>query len=343
MARIRDYAAFSEMIAGYRHMILLDAALRLDLATRIERGVNTAPALARACRVDRRALEITLDALCAIGLLRKSRDARYHNGPAARRFLVAGSPWELRAKLGHSIASALNWATLPEVLRSGGALPARAKSLEDPACTEQFIRAMDQNARETAAPLARACPLGGARSLIDIGGGPGAFALEYLRLNPGLNVTIFDLPQTLRVTRKILRERGVAPGAVRLAEGDYFRDALGGPYEAALLSHILHSLSETQCADLLRKAWEALAPGGRVIVHDFLLDPDRAGPEYAALFSVHMLVNTEGGRAYSGEEIRALLREAGFREVKIHRGVSPTTGAVTARKPAPRGAKRARG
>jgi hypothetical protein len=68
--------------------------------------------------------------------------------------------------------------------------------------------------------------------------------------------------------------------------------------------------------DLFRRAWRALAPGGRIVVQDFLLEPDKTAPPWAALFSLNMLVGTEQGASYSEPEYDQWLREAGFTQVR---------------------------
>ncbi len=331
MSPIRTYEKFSQMIAGFRQMVLLHAAVEMDLATRIARGVTDAKSLASRCKADPRAMEILLDGLCAIGFLQKSR-GRYRNSPAAARFVSETSHESRKPKLRHSLQSTMDWADLLETVAKGKPLmPHRSTRTRER--TDTFIRAMDHNAREKAPPVAKACDLRGAKSILDLGGGPGTFALEFMEQHPGLEGTVFDLPDTLRVTRKILKEKGHAKRPLKLIPGDFLKDPIPGRYDAVLASNILHMLSEKECAVVLKKAVGALNPGGVVIVHDFLLDRSKTSPPTAALFSVHMLVHTEGGRAYSGEEYREMLRAAGCRSVKVLRRVTNDSGIVIGRKP----------
>ncbi len=334
MKQMKTYEEFSDAITGFRTMILLGAAVRLDLAERIEAGARDVAALARVCRVRPEALEIFLHALCAIGFLAKSKkDGRFSNSPAAKRYLLRGSPDYAGPKLAHSIESTLAWTAISEALKTGHS-PRAGGSLASPEATERFIRAMDLNARETAPAVVAACTLPrGASTLLDLGGGPGTYALEFVRRHPGLRAAVFDLPQTLRVTRKILREKAIPAAAIRLISGDYMKNDLGGTYDVVFLSHILHSLSPRDSLKLLARARKALRPGGAIFIQDFLLAPAKDSPLYAALFGVHMLVNTSGGCTYSGEEIRDLLLEAGYCAPRIRRNITPTTGIVSARNP----------
>jgi len=335
MPTLRDLKTFPHMLKGFRETVLLALAVELDLSTAIDQGYNDSARLARHCRVNPRALSLCLNALCAIGFLEKS-GKRYRNSPAAQHLLSANSPHSIRPALRHALQSTLDWATLTQTVKTGKVARPQP-SLRKPESTDAFIRAMDHHARETAPGVVDACPIPGARTLLDLGGGPGTFALEFMRRIPGLKATVFDLPQTLRVTRKILKEKGKSRLPIRLVRGDFLRDPLGGPYDAILASNILHMLSESECLALLRKSFRALNPAGRIIIHDFLLDKSKVAPVESALFAVHMLVHTNGGRTYSAEEFRDMLRQAGCSRVKIIRHTapsSPAAGLVIGTKPA---------
>ena len=162
--------------------------------------------------------------------------------------------------------------------------------------------------------MARAFPLRPGERVLDLGGGAATYAVAWADACPGAEIAVFDTPGTLRVTRKILREKGAA-GRVRLVEGDFLRDPIGGPYDFVWISQILHAFSVPDCMRLLRKGRAALAPGGRIGVQEFLLDEGKASPPGPVFFSVHMVAVTEGGRAYTAGEIAGMMRKAGYRKI----------------------------
>jgi ubiquinone/menaquinone biosynthesis C-methylase UbiE len=191
---------------------------------------------------------------------------------------------------------------------------------------------MDDVTLELAPQVAAQLDLGDARRLLDIGGGPGTYAQAFLTVHPQLaEVTIFDLPQTLSVAAERLEKFGRRTD-VRLLAGDFHRDPFDTGYDAVWISQVLHSQNEAGCRMLVAKAAAALAPGGRLFVHEFLLDDSHCRPLTAALFAVHMLVMTAGGRTYSGTEVAAWMREAGLVAVEV-RQVSDDTGVVSAQRP----------
>jgi len=102
----------------------------------------------------------------------------------------------------------------------------------------------------------------------------------------------------------------------------------GGPFDVAWLSHLLHSNSYNDCQRIIDKTVAALAPGGLLMIHEFILDDTRDGPEFPALFSLNMLINTYGGRSYSEAEIRGMLLQAGVRDVVRHPFQGPNNSTI---------------
>ena len=111
--------------------------------------------------------------------------------------------------------------------------------------------------------------------------------------------------------------------------GDFNIDPIsGGPYDVAWLSHILHSNSLEECQECIDKTVAALAPGGLLMIHDFILDDAKDGPEFAALFSLNMLIGTDGGRSYSRAEIFAMLEQAGVGDITHRKCATPNDSSV---------------
>ena len=125
---------------------------------------------------------------------------------------------------------------------------------------------------------------------------------------------ILDLPEVVPLAAEYISRAGV-PAQVSLRAGDMLRDDFGSGYDLIMLNAICHMFSEEQNQDIFRRAHDALAPNGRLIVQDFILNPDKAGPQHAALFSLNMLVGTDAGASYSELEYTQWMKAAGFTEV----------------------------
>jgi len=170
--------------------------------------------------------------------------------------------------------------------------------------------ALAGRARNVAPALARNCPLPDARRLLDVGGGTGIYAIAYLRQHQALRATVWDRPEVLKVAAEMAEAFGVAD-RLDLLPGDMFRDPTPDGSDALLLSNVLHDWDVPQCRELVGRCAAALAPGGRLLVHDVFLNDALDGPLPVALYSASLFRLTEG-RAYSSGEYAGWLAEAGL-------------------------------
>ena len=129
-----------------------------------------------------------------------------------------------------------------------------------------------------------------------------------------IDVTLFDLPETIAIAKEIVSKHGI--DNINFAAGDYHTDNIGSGYDLVFISQIVHSLSIDDSLALIEKSRDAMNPTGRIVIHDFLLEKDRAHPVPGALFSVNMLVNTAAGRSYTVQEMRGWLTKAGFKGIR---------------------------
>lgn len=291
----------------------LQAAVRLGVFDRIGEGRRTAAEIAGELQTDRRGTEYLLNALAAMGLLRKSR-SDYANSAAARDFLCKGSSGYLGHIILHHFYILDGWAQLEEVVKRGG--PVAMRSYGEEAERESFLMGMFNLAMAIAPDIASRIDLSGRRRLLDLGGGPGTYAIHFCLHNPELSAVIFDRPTTRPFAEKTVGEFGVSD-RVDFAGGDFHLDPVsGGPYDVAWLSQILHSSAPDECQRIIDKTVRVMEPGGMVMIHEFLLDDGKDGPEFPALFSLNMLIHNEKGRSYSEEEIRAMLARAGLKDIE---------------------------
>ncbi|HXG31103.1 MAG TPA: methyltransferase, partial [Thermodesulfobacteriota bacterium] len=169
-------------------------------------------------------------------------------------------------------------------------------------------------ARGDARILSDTLDFGWARSMIDIGSGPGTYPMEFIKRYPHLRITVFDLPGTLKVTRRVLEEEGML-GRIEIVEGDYNTDEIPSGFDIAFLSNIIHSEDEETNRRLMKKVYGILNPGGEVIIKDHILDDTLTNPAVGALFSIQMLLTTRG-RDYSFREVKGWLEDAGFKGIE---------------------------
>ncbi len=312
MARTLSLAEIFQLCYYWETKILL-TAVKLDVFGALASKDGTVQDIAQRLQTDARATQILLNALVSIGILRKAGD-HYANSPEAGEFLVKESPKYAGHLLLLQDAEWDNWGKLESVLRTGQSPVKGHMFRSDPGLAENVLMVLHRVALQHAPTLAKQIDLSGARSLLDLGGGAGTHAMAFCRAYPQLNATIFDLPETLYTTERLVKEAGLE-GRVTFLPGDFNRDGLGGPYDAVLMSDILHYQGMQANAALVKKAHAALAAGGRLIIKDRFLDEGGTTPSWTAVFAVHIMVNTEKGRCYTMTEAAQWLKEAGFKSV----------------------------
>jgi (2Fe-2S) ferredoxin/ubiquinone/menaquinone biosynthesis C-methylase UbiE len=308
----------AQMIRAYQESRVILTAVELDLFTAVGAGASAAQAAAK-MGADPRAAEMLMNALVALGLLAK-RDGTFRNTPVSARYLAAGSPDDSRAATMHTVNLWRRWSTLTGCVRAGTAVAAREAGDR---WTDSFIAAMHRNARERAPHVVRAVGAAGLRRMLDVGGGSGAYSIAFAQANGELRAEVLDRPAVLEIARRHIASAGLSD-RVSTREGDLRAGDLGAGYDLVLVSAICHMLSPEENLDLLRRCFRALAPAGRVVIQDFILEEDKTSPKMAALFSLNMLVGTERGASYSEPEYAAWLREAGFRDVSRIRLPGPS-------------------
>ncbi len=299
---------------------ILLTSVKLDIYTYLWGGSRTADEVATTLGTDRRAILLLLNALTAIGILRKvapletgapSKGDRFENSAVANEVLVRGRPGYAGHLLLLQEDEWEHWGNLEEVIRKGSS-PVRGSLFSSrPEMAENVLMVLHRMGLQSAPGLARVIDLRSCRTLLDVGGGTGVYSIHFCRMNPQLKATVFDLPETLKVAERFVREAGMEE-RIELRAGNFHRDSLGGPYDAAFVSDILHYQDSQENAKLFARIFEALDRGGQIIVKDRFINPDGVTPAWTSAFAVHLLVYTEKGRVYTLSDAREWLAAAGF-------------------------------
>ena len=300
-----DLAGLRRLYMGFTAARVVITANNLGIFGCLKKAANAAD-VARKLKTDERATEILLDALAGLGLVVKNRDGRYRNAPVSNRYLVKGARLYQGDIVSHASTMWQNFSCLDKVVRTGR--PAR-QGFDH----ESFIMGMHNLTVLRTEGLIKAVGLRGVRSVLDLGGGPGTNAMAIAKR--GVKATIFDLPETIAIARKVARREGVK--GLSYIAGDFHVDTIGSGYDLILLSQIFHAFSIRENKTLLTKCRNALNPGGRVVVQEFPINDARTFPPHSALFSVNMLVGTESGRCYPPGEMKQWLAETGFRKIVV--------------------------
>jgi (2Fe-2S) ferredoxin/SAM-dependent methyltransferase len=306
-------------IRAFQESRAILTALELDVFTAVGERASAAEVAAR-LDTDPRSTEMLLNALAAMGLLLKQHHW-YRNSPVAARHFSTTSPDCARTALLHTANLWKSWSTLTDAVRAGTAVLGQETGERGGAWVRTFIAAMHRNASERAGAVVRA--VGAAPGhMLDVGGGSGAYSIAFAQANPQLEADILDLPEVAPIAQGHIHDAGL-DDRVRVRCGDLRSAPLGEGYSLVLVSAICHMLSPEENRDLLQRCFLALAPHGRIVVQDFILDPDKASPKSAALFALNMLTGTRAGSTYSEPEYTAWLNAAGFSNIRRLRVPGP--------------------
>jgi acetylserotonin N-methyltransferase len=324
-----DPAPILDLLEAFRRSKVMFAAISLGVFDRLADGPVTPDRLARDLRADPDALGRLLGACACIGLLSRNGD-EFANTPVAAAYLCTRSPRRLTGYARYSDTALWKlWANLDDAVREGTHRWRQAFGWEGPifdhffrtdADRREFLMGMHGQGQISSPAVAAAFDLGRFRRLADLGGATGHLAVAACRRYPALRAVVFDLPAVLPLTRELVAASGVAD-RVDIVAGDFFAEPLP---EADLfaLGRILHDWNEEKIHRLLRRIYERLPADGALLVAEKLLDDDRAGPPWAVLQSLNMLVCTEG-KERTLAEYEALLRSAGFGRVEGRRTPTP--------------------
>jgi O-methyltransferase domain/Dimerisation domain len=291
----------------------LHAGVKLGVFSKVGSEALTAEEVAIRVNGSADGVARLLNALTAMGLLEK-RNGRFTCSPSVRARLSQDSPAYLGHIMMHHHHLMESWARLDQSVSSGRPIRERT-SVSREEWRESFLMGMFNLAMALAPRMVEAVELSSRRSLLDLGGGPGTYAIHFCLKNPAMKATVFDLPATRPFAEQTIARFSLSE-RIAFADGNYHDDEIPGRYDVAWLSHILHAEGADDCLKIIRKAVAALQPGGMLIIHEFILNDALDGPEFPALFSLNMLLGTESGRSYSERELRDMLTKAGVNGIR---------------------------
>ena len=310
----------TELAWGFAPMLMLHAAVSNRVFDVLDSGPKTIDELAGATQCSRRGILALVEALVGFGLLHRRRD-RFSLAPDSAAFMVSTKPGYLGGLVQHFSAQLLdNWRQLPEIVRTGK--PATMVDHEDQGAEffSKFVEDlfnMSINAAEALAEeLAKKPPArNGQLKILDIAAGSGVWSIPLAKRMASAHITAVDFAKVLPVTRRVV-ERHLSADRLSTIEGDIQTADFGKGFHFATLGHILHSEGESKSRRLLKKVYDALAPGGTIAIAEFVPNDDRNGPPYPLLFAVNMLVNTEDGDTFTFKQMSGWLKEIGFKKIR---------------------------
>ena len=304
-----------EVAASFQKSRILLSGFELDIFSNIDEAGTTGKQVAARLQLDNNACERLLNALVSMGFLTK-KDHLYFNTNESSVFLSKKSP-DYLGGLMHSNHLWKTWSNLTQVVRTG--IPSQNKEINERGeeWLHAFITAMHDRAKKQSPQQLAKIDLSGINSILDVGGGSGAFSMEFISRKPEIEATVFDLPHVVPITKKFIDREGFTD-RIKTSAGDYTTDDLPKGFDLVFLSAVIHSNSLEVNRGLIKKCFDALNLNGRIIIQDWIMNNDRTQPASGAIFSINMLVGTEAGGTFTEKEVTDALNDAGFKNISRH-------------------------
>jgi 2-hydroxy-4-(methylsulfanyl)butanoate S-methyltransferase len=334
---LTDVRQISHIAYGFFASKALFAALNLNLFGHLAAGRTQFDSLANATGVAANRLATLLSVLASIGLVVRSGE-NWTNAPAASRYLVPGEPAYFGDYYRFQIDRQLypNMLALDDALAGNGEKLAHSSMggmLAEPAEAEAFSRAQHAGSLGPALLLAKTIDLTGATRLLDVAGGTGAFSITLCKRYPDLRSTILDFPTVTSIAARYVAEAKLT-SRIALLGGDALQTEWPRGQDVVLMSYLASAVGAADIPLLLRRARAALVPGGRIIVHDFMLDEDRSGPFSAAGFFLQYLTLRTDGISFTAGDVARWLADAGFEKIAVGKMIPEITGYAIGTAPA---------
>jgi O-methyltransferase domain/Dimerisation domain len=311
-----NFSQLMSLASGHVEARIVQTAVELGIFAALEASPSSAAAIATSRKLNPQATELLLNALTSLQLLNKHSET-FSLADISKRFLLLSSANYVGDMIRFESSLWHCWEKLPEAICSGK--PARPANMyqDDSNETAIFINAMDSlvKARGDAEIIANTLNWDEVGELLDVGSGPATYPIALCQKFGHLHATIFDLPATLNLTRRFVRQAGIED-RVHLIAGDYRKDTIPGNYDVIFLSNIIHGEGYAKNESLIRKLTNNLKLSGRMVIKDHILDDSRANPAVGAIFSLLMLLTTDGGRCYSFSEIESWMKQSGLSRVE---------------------------
>ncbi|MCP4370765.1 MAG: SAM-dependent methyltransferase [Deltaproteobacteria bacterium] len=314
-----------QLSGQYWETCTLHAAVKLDVFTAIGDQQIAGDDIAQRLNVNKNGITRLLNALTAMNLLEKSDD-KFSNVLAGTTFLSKDSPGYIGYIITHHHHLVDSWSKLDQAVKTGTPVRARVSDTS-PEWRESFLMGMFNIAMSMAPLVADTIDLSGRDHMLDLGGGPGTYAIHFCMKNPALKATVYDLPTTRPFAEKTIGKFDLTD-RIDFMDGNYVEEGIEGVYDVAWLSHILHGEGQKDCQRIIEKTVSALEPGGMIIVHDFILNNTMDGPLFPALFTLNMFLGTSDGQSYSEKQITDMLDNAGVKEIRRLSFKGPTDSGI---------------
>lgn len=304
-----SYRDILEKIDQLEEANILISALQLQIFSILAQKTMSAKQVAKSARTQAEGTEMLLNALSSMGVLRKLKD-KYRNTSVTYKHFCESSPDYKKGTIMLKQENRGEYEQLTKIIQKGRDLKSFG-GRDDPKFRHLFTYAMHERSELYADEVAKFVTKQPVGKLIDLGCGPGSYSVAILKRDKKSTASLFDRPAAIKVARKIHKDHSVS-NRLKFICGDLFDDDFGVGYDTVLLSNIIHIYNPRENKNILKKIFNAMHKGGRLVLYDLFLKENQMEPYDAALFALTMLLFTKTGKSYTFDETESLLRATGF-------------------------------
>ncbi len=301
-----------EFAASFQKSRILLTGFELDIFTHVEENGSTNSQIAKNLHLDEHACERLLNALVSLGFLTKQNHL-FFNTAESLAFLSKKSS-DYLGGLMHTNHLWNTWSNLTQVVKTGKSAYPKEINERGEEWLIPFIHAMHDRAKKQAPQQLANFDLSEIKSVLDIGGGSGAYSMEFVSKKPEIVATVFDLPNVVPITKKFIEKEGFS-NKIKTHTGDYTTEDLPKGFDLVFLSAIIHSNALEINQKLIIKCFNALNKNGKIVIQDWIMNHSRTQPPSGAIFAINMLVGTEAGDCFTEQEVTEMLNTAGFKDI----------------------------
>lgn len=314
---VDDTVVWDSWLALYR-VPALSVALELDIFESLDAQPDSPAGLAARRDFDERGLQALLPMLQQQGFLRQ-HGGSYQLSEAGRQYMLKASPFYWGGVFKRLAPTLAPHRLLLETINKERERAAKLRPADgwesghvETELAREVTAFMHSHSAAAALGMTHTCDFGGVGRVLDVGGGSGCFAIALAQAYPQLHCTVMDLPTICVLAQQYAEAAGVAD-RVDTVSVDMFRQPWPEGYDAHFFSNVFHDWSFETCLQLARSSHAALPPGGRILLHEMLLDDSATAPAPAVAFSLLMAMGTKG-QQFTFPQLQAQLHEAGFRD-----------------------------
>ncbi len=333
MPLLKTAEEVSDVAFGFMASKALFTAIHFNLFSHLDKGRMTAQQAAAKMGIHEDRATTLMTALTTVGLLGRDGD-KYYNAPAAEAFLVSGAKYDFSDYLSEQVDRQM-YGLLDQVEEAmadklpADAIGSYAQWMSDPEQARLYSESQHAGSLGPARTLARSLDLADADQMLDVGGGTGAYAITLCKENPNLSATVIDFPNVADLGRQYVAEAGL-DDRVNYVAGDLLDTEWPDGQDIVLMSYIFSSVPGERIAGLVDNAASVLKPGGRLIVHDFMVEPDRSGPKLAALWQFQHTAFNPHARSVPTDWAAETISEAGFDQTEVKPMIPGMTSVISA-------------